>query len=130
MYDYNSVTSSDVLNNAMAIFGVIWIFCLAICVFMLVVYWKIYKKAGEPGWACLVPFYSSYVLFKIAFGNGWYFLLSLIPFVNVVASAILSFKLAKAFGKDIGWGFGLLFLSIVFYPLLAFGNATYIGVEK
>lgn len=130
MTEFDSVMADDMLDGMAAMLGGMWLFCLAVCAFMLVVYWKLFKKAGEPGWASLVPFYCNYVLYKIAFGNGWLFLLALVPIVNVVMAILLPFKLAKAFGKDIGWGFGLLFLSVVFYPLLAFGNTTYVGAEQ
>ena len=96
------------------------IISIAIVVFMIVCLWKVFKKAGEPGWGAIVPFYDLYLEFKIAFGNGWFFLFLLIPF-----AIMLPFKMAKAFGKGVGFGFGLLFLSIIFYPILAFGDAKY-----
>lgn len=130
MSEFDSLATEEIMGGLMAVVGVMWLFMLAICVFLLVVYWKLFKKAGEHGWASIVPFYCNYVLYKIAFGNGWLFLLSLVPIVNIVMAILLPFKLAKAFGKDIGWGFGLLFLSIIFYPMLAFGSAEYVGVEK
>ena len=101
------------------------IFYLAIGIFMLVTMWKIFTKAGQPGWGAIVPFYNLYLEFKIAFGNGWLFLLLLVPIANIVVSIMLPFKMAKAFGKGTGFGFGLLFISIIFYPILAFGSAEY-----
>ena len=95
----------------------------------IVVLWRIYDKAGEPGWASLVPFYNMYVLFKITWGNGILFLLLLIPFANLIIAIILPFKLAKAFGRGVGFGFGLLLLPIIFFPILAFGNSAYVGVD-
>ncbi|MBE5923298.1 MAG: signal peptidase I [Lachnospiraceae bacterium] len=94
---------------------------------MLVCEWKIYSKAGEPGWAVIVPFYNLYVLFKIAMGNGWLFLLMLVPFVNFVVAIIMIFKLSSAFGHGVGFGFGLLFLPVIFIPILAFGSSEYVG---
>ena len=117
-----------VVNNSSEAFKISTpslIFSIALAIFMIVSMWKIFEKAGEPGWGAIVPFYSSYLEFKIAFGNGWYFLLLLIPIVNIVFSIMLPFKMAKAFGKGVGFGFGLLFLSIIFYPILAFGDAEY-----
>lgn len=124
---YAPSADTALFGGLLAVSAVVWVICIALCVLMLVAYWKLFQKAGEPGWACLVPFYSNYVLFKIAFGNGWLFLLSLVPIVNVVVALMLPFKLAKAFGKDVGWGFGLLFLSAIFYLLLGFGSAEYVG---
>ena len=94
---------------------------------MIVANWKLFTKAGEPGWAAIIPFYSNYVLFKIAFGNGWLFLLCLVPIVNIVINIMLFFKLSKAFGHGVGFGLGLLFLSPIFLLILAFGSSEYVG---
>ncbi len=106
------------------------IFGGAFSILMLVAFWKLFKKAGEHGWAILIPFYNLYVLFKVAFGNGWKFLLLLIPIVNFVFAIMLNFKLAKSFGKSTGYGFGLLFLGFIFIPILAFSQAQYIGAQN
>ena len=101
---------------------------LAVAAFAFVVQWKVYKKAGQPGWACFVPFYNEYVQFKIAFGNGWWFLMLFVPIANIVFSIMLVFRLAKAFGKGVGFGFGLLFLSLIFLAVIAFDDTiTYHG---
>ena len=103
---------------------------LAIAVLGIVAMWKIFEKAGEPGWAAIIPFYNLYVLFKITWGNGWKFLFLLIPIANVVFLIITMVKLAKAFGKSGGFAVGLIFLSIIFYCILAFGDAQYVGVPE
>ena len=105
------------------------VFGLAIAVVMIVAMWKLFEKAGKPGWGCLIPFYNNYCLFDMAFGNGWLFLLMFLPIVNFIILIMLFFKLAKAFGKGIGFGFGLLFLSIVFLPILGLGSAEYDGPQ-
>lgn len=102
---------------------------LALCIFMIVAMWKMFVKAGKPGWACIVPFYSQYCMFDIAFGNGLLFLLCFVPCVNFVFMIMLYFKLAKAFGQGVGFGFGLLFLSPIFIAILGFGKAEYIGPQ-
>lgn len=102
---------------------------LIIAVLTLVALWKIYAKAGKPGWACLIPFYNMYCMFDIAWGNGWLFLLTFIPCVNFVVGIIMLFKLAKAFGQGTGFGFGLLFLNTIFVLILGFGSAEYIGPQ-
>ena len=101
------------------------VFCIIMCVVMFVALWKIFTKAGKPGWGAIVPIYDLYLEFEIAFGNGWLFLLMLVPIVNFVVAIILPFKLAKAFGKGAGFGLGLLFLPIIFHLILAFGSAEY-----
>jgi len=106
------------------------ILSLAIAVLSIVALWKIFEKAGEPGWAAIIPFYNLYVLFKITWGSGWKFLLLLIPIANIVIVIITLVKLAKAFGKSGGFAVGLIFLSVIFYCILAFDSSTYIGVPQ
>ena len=105
------------------------IFVLAILVITLVAQWKIFVKAGKPGWACLAPFYSQYCLFDIAWGSGWLFLLSFVPCVGFVMAIILNIKLAQAFGKGVGFAVGLIFLPIIFLLILAFSKDEYIGPQ-
>lgn len=102
---------------------------LAFAIFMLVAMAKIFKKAGKPGWHVIIPFLNNYDEFDLAWGNGILFLLLLIPLVNVVISIMLMVKLAKAFGKDGGFAAGLIFLPIIFLPILGFGSAEYIGPD-
>lgn len=89
-------------------------------------YWKIFTKAGEPGWAIFVPFYNVYVLFKVAFGYGWFFLLAFVPIINIIMAIAFPFMLASAFGKGFGFGLGIFFLGFVFLPILAFGSSRYV----
>ncbi len=103
--------------------------CLAIAAIGIIAQWKIFAKAGKPGWAAIIPFYNLYVLFEITWGNGILFLLMLIPFVNFIILIITMVKLAKAFGKSGGFAAGLIFLSFIFMLILAFGKDQYIGVD-
>ena len=103
---------------------------LAVSVLAIIAMWKIFEKAGEPGWAAIIPFYNLYVLFKITWGNGWKFLLLLIPIANIVFYIITMVKLAKAFGKSGGFAVGLVFLSVIFYCILAFDQSQYLGVPQ
>ena len=103
---------------------------LAFRVLAIVALWKIFEKAGEPGWAAIIPFYNLYVLFQITWGSGWKFLLMLIPIANIVIAIITMVKLAKAFGKSGGFAVGLIFLSIIFYCILAFDQSRYLGVPE
>ena len=84
-------------------------------------------KAGEKGWKSLIPLYRSYMLVKIADGNGWKVLLFLIPFVNVVYAIIMNYRLACAFGKGTGFTFGLVLLPNIFTLILGLGKAQYVG---
>lgn len=105
------------------------LFYLALCVLMIIAQWKIFEKAGEAGWKILIPFYNSYIIFRIAWGKPLYFLLMFIPFVNVVVGIILTLKLSKAFGKSTGFFLGLLFLQPIFMLILGFDNSKYIGPD-
>lgn len=97
-----------------------------IAVLMIVATWKIFQKAGRPGWASIIPFYGAYVEFEIVGMNGWLFLLLLVPIVNIVFSIILMVKLAKAFGRSAGFAVGIIFLPFIFIPMLAFGKSKYV----
>lgn len=103
------------------------IISLAICVLIIAAMWKVFAKAGQPGWACLIPIYNIYVLCKIAGRPGWWLLLMLIPFVNFIILIILCVDIAKSFGKGVGFALGLVFLGFIFWPILGFGSAQYQG---
>lgn len=98
---------------------------LAIDIIVLIATWKVFAKAGRPGWAAIIPFYNSYVLFDIVYGQGWKFLLMLIPFYNIYLLFKTYICLAHKFGKSTGFGVGLVFLSFIFMPMLGFGDARY-----
>jgi hypothetical protein len=103
----------------------LFIIQVAIVVFCVAVMWKVFAKAGEPGWACLVPIYNTCVLLKIAGKPMWWFFLLLIPLVNIVIAILAAIGLANKFGKGGGFAVGLIFLPFIFYPILAFGAAEY-----
>jgi hypothetical protein len=103
------------------------IFLLAIVGFYLYCYWRIFEKAGRKGWEGLIPGHNVVEIFEMVGRPGWWFFLLLIPIANFVISIMIIFELAKAFGKDTGFGFGLLFLSFIFLPILALGDAEYQG---
>lgn len=120
--------SDSAANAAAAGVSIVYsLVVIALTVLILVAMWKLFVKAGKPGWGAIVPFYNTYCLFDMSFGNGWLFLLLLVPCVNVVMQIIMYVKLAKAFGKSGGFAVGLIFLPYVFIPILGFGDAEYIG---
>lgn len=92
--------------------------------------WILFTKAHEEGWASIVPFYNTFVLFKITWGSGWLFLLLLIPIVHLVIYIITMVKLAHVFGKGGGWACGLIFFSTIFLCIMAFDDKIrYIGIN-
>ncbi len=105
-----------------------WLFYTAVIVLMLVSMWKVFVKAGKPGWACLIPVYNTLVMLEIVGKPWWYLLLMLIPVVNIVIWIMISLDMARVFGKGSGFGIGLAFLPMIFYPILAFGDAKYQGI--
>lgn len=95
---------------------------------VIVAMWKVFTKAGKPGWAAIIPIYNLYVLLKIAGRPGWWLILFFIPFVNIIMAFVLYVDVAKSFGKGAAFGILLLgFFSFIGFPVLGFGNATYHG---
>ena len=130
MYEpYTTTTSNSVATGLLAGIGTgTIIFALLIIVFMLVCNWKIYEKAGQPGWAAIIPIYNIIVLLKILKMDWWHVLIMLfVPIAYGIYTIIFQFKLSKLFGKGVGFGFLLLFIPIIGYPILAFGDSKYEG---
>lgn len=93
--------------------------------------WKMFEKAGKPGWAALIPFYELYVLYEIICGRGTAFLRLLIPFYNIYWYIKTMINVAKAYGKDTVFAVGLIFLSPVFCCILGFDkNTVYVGPQE
>jgi len=101
------------------------IFYLAYLVFVVIMWWMVFQKAGRPGWAAIIPIYNLYTLCKVAKRPGWWWVLFLIPVVNIVVAIIVMIDLASAFGKSGAFAVGLIFLNVIFAAILALGPATY-----
>jgi Family of unknown function (DUF5684) len=110
-----------------ALFGAIGLIYLAVIVLMIASLWVIFTKAGQPGWAAIIPIYNIVVLLQIVGRPIWWIVLMLIPFVGIIIGIIVAIDLAKSFGKGAGFGIGFVFLSFIFAPMLAFGDARYQG---
>lgn len=136
----------DVLFGALsfffAIFLMMLIIALAITTIMIIAMWRILSKAGEPGWGALIPIYGQYLLCKIIGVNPWWLLiiicspmLNIVPLLGTLASAavviyflvLFSVSLARSFGKEDGFAVGLVLVPPIFYLMLAFGSAKYVG---
>ena len=105
--------------------GVAMIIWLAVVVLMIVSMWKVFTKAGKPGWASIVPIYNVIVLLEIAGKPLWWIILFFIPIANLVVAIMALAGLAKNFGRGAGTVLGLIFLPVIFWPILAFGSAQY-----
>ncbi len=103
-----------------------WFIFVALAVLVFVALWKVFAKAGKPGWAALIPVYNVIVILEIVGKPIWWIFLYFVPFANIVMGIIVANELAKSFGKGVGFTLGLIFLPMVFYPILGFGKAVYI----
>jgi hypothetical protein len=103
---------------------IIW---LAIIIGFIAGLWKVFVKAGQPGWAAIIPIFNLYIMLKITGRPVWWLVLFIIPIVSLVVAIITAVDLAKAFGKGTGFGIGLAFLGFIFIPILGFGDAQYRG---
>lgn len=137
-YDYVPVEpmidAGPMVAAAMGMVIIASIVTLAVAILMIVAQWRIFTKAGEKGWKCLIPIYNMVVLFKIIGLSPWLlliYLLAWIPVVGSIAVVILSIismvKLGQAFGKSAGFIVGLIFLGPIFLLILGFGKAEYVG---
>lgn len=100
---------------------------LAIIVAIIAGVWKTFAKANQPGWASIIPIYNLYIMLVIAGKPAWWIILMFIPVVNLIAGIIASIAFAEKFGKGAGFGLGLAFLGFIFFPILGFGSAKYVG---
>jgi len=111
-------------NSVGMVIGIVY---LAIVLLVIISMWKVYTKAGKPGWASIIPIYNIVVLLEIVGKPIWWIILFLIPIVNFIVIILVFVELAKKFGKGVGFALGLIFLGIIFFPILAFGDAQYQG---
>ncbi|MGA2371798.1 MAG: DUF5684 domain-containing protein [Candidatus Korobacteraceae bacterium] len=129
----SAVGLSLLQNNANGVlgslFGGVMLFVwLAIFVVVIAAGWKVFEKAGQPGWAIIIPIFNIYIMLKIVGRPGWWLVLYFIPVINVVIAVIISMDMAKSFGQSAVFGIVLLFLLCgIGYLILAFGSARYLG---
>ncbi|WP_205771936.1 DUF5684 domain-containing protein [Mucilaginibacter terrenus] len=124
METYDSGSGGAIFAVMAAIFSIPM---LIIWIISIVGMWKMYEKAGKPGWAAIIPIYNIIVLLEIIGKPLWWFLLLLVPCVNIIFAVWMINLLSKSFGQSEGFTIGLLLLPFVFYPLLGFGNYRYVG---
>ena len=105
----------------------LFIIYFAVVALIIVSQWKIYTKAGKPGWACLIPIYNIIVLLEIVGKPWWWIFLFMIPIANIVFMVWVINLLSKSFGQSEGFTVGLLLLSIIFFPILGLGDCKYEG---
>lgn len=134
MYSYYDVDQTALFAALSGFFMVIGIIGTIIGVLTIIAMWKIFVKAGKPGWASLIPIYNAIVLFQIVNLSPWLLLLSIVPIVNIIAMFIISImlclRLAKAFQKGTGFAIGLIFLNTIFILILGLGDSKYVGITE
>lgn len=125
--------------GAMAAFAgvgiVFFVVIFAIIALLIASWWKIFTKAGQPGWAAIIPVYNIYIMLKMVNMSPFLLLIIIslfIPILNFIGMiawfvviVMMYHKISLAFGKNVGYTLGLVFLSIIFLPILAFGSSVY-----
>lgn len=126
LYSTGSLVDETVASTALwgSFFGIM-IFSLILSLIIIISYWKIFNKAGKPGWVALIPVYNYIVMIQIAKLPIWYIILFFIPVVNIYILFKINIEMAKKFGKSSGYGIGMTLLSVIFVPLLAFSDSVY-----
>ncbi len=115
----------DTLSTFEIVFVALSVLLLALV--QIIATWRVYQKAGQPGWTSIIPFLSFYILLKIVGKPGWWLIWLFVPFANIVVLVWVTNLLSKSFGKDEAFTLGLIFLPVIFYFILGFGNARYLG---
>ncbi|GGK84344.1 DUF5684 domain-containing protein [Haloarcula sebkhae] len=87
--------------------------------------WAVFSKSGHAGWKAIIPIYNLYVMLQIGEQAWWWLLLTFVPVVNLYAVYKIHAGVARAFGRGIGFGLGLAFLDVLFFPLVGFGDYQY-----
>lgn len=105
--------------------GLVVLLFIGLAVFIFAAMWKIFEKAGQPGWSAIIPIYNYYIMTKIAEKPGYWTILMIIPYVNIVFLVWAWNRIVKRFGKDEGFTVGVILLGFVFIPILGFGDSQY-----
>jgi hypothetical protein len=102
---------------------------LLLTILGIVVGWKIFVKAGEPGWGILIPIYNIVLMCRIGGRPGWWAILFFIPVIWFVPAVLVPLGMAKNFGKGVGFAIALMIPAINMIPLvmLAFGDVEFSG---
>ncbi len=148
---------AGVLGGMMVTFMAI---SVVLAVLLIIAHWKMFTKAGQPGWKSIIPIYSDYVLFDLVWDAKNFFiylalcvctyvlsmftvnaqtgesnmLVSFLCLAGGIAALVwwirLQLKTAAAYGKSTGFGVGLILLPNIFTLILGFGDAQYVGPQE
>ena len=127
-YDPSLAVGNSPTTALSSIILIIYLISIIGTIVSVIAMWKIYTKAGKPGWASIIPIYNIVVLFEIVELEWWHVLIAIfVPFAMFIYLIVVNIKLAKVFGKGTGFTLLLIFIPVVGQLMLAFGNATYNG---
>jgi hypothetical protein len=115
------------LGGILACFGVFMLIMAVFGLVMLVAMWKVFTKAGEPGWACIVPIYNNMIVARIAGQPEVNGLLACIPIIGLIWGFPILFDFCRAFGKGTGFAVAMIFFPFICIPILGFGSAEHEG---
>ena len=118
--------TSDLMSS---LNGIQLLIAVIISIIFIIGQWKLYEKAGFPGWASIIPIYNQYVLIKMATGSGLGLLFCFIPCVGIFYLFYVYYKLALAFGQGTCFAICMIFFTPIFFLILGFGNYQYYGPQ-
>lgn len=130
------VSDEAAAAGIMAFFAAFFLVFVVIGIVALIGMWKVFTKAGQPGWAVLIPVYNIIVLLRVA-GLPWYWvftpLIVLIPFLGAIAYLVwivwIYHRISTNFGQGVGFTIGLTLLGPIFWLILGFGSSKYVGEQ-
>jgi hypothetical protein len=122
---------ADATNSMTTGGATLWVaIAVVLAIIVIVAFWRMFQKAGRPGWAAIIPVYNTYTLIKVAGRPGWWLLLYFIPVVNLIIHVVVCIGVAKAFGRSTVFGVvGLWLFSVIGYMMLGFGSDQYQGAR-
>ena len=130
MYDLVMMQTSNVNTNPAAVMAGL-VVNLFVSLFLYVVFvigtWKVFSKAGRPGWWSIIPILNVIVLLQISGRSGWWVLGYLVPILNLFVHIRWGIEMAHAYGRGIGFAIGLILLEPLFLVILGFSDARYLG---
>lgn len=136
--------------------GMFFTMLIIFWIFQIIAYWKLFTKAGEPGWKSIIPVYNSYIQYKISWKPMWFWITfavlfvfellgqfgnpeapntalliitSIVGLILLVINIMATVKLSRAFGHGIGYAIGLIFLWPIFILILGYGKSEYKGAD-
>ncbi len=130
-YDTTTNVDGGTVAAIMAAVAAYFLFLMVFVVLSVIAMWKVFEKAGKPGWAALVPIYNTIILLEVVGRPVWWVVLMFVPIANIVVWLLIALDLAKAFGKSATFGvIGLFFFNIIGMLMLGFGDAKYVGAPN